>query len=80
MNGETLKDIRNELDLTVVDFGLALGYTGNDNTISDTVRKYERGKKDIPPWIARLAIALVTLHRHQIDLDQFEREVELFGN
>jgi hypothetical protein len=31
--------------------GRALGYTGNDNSSSTTIRAYERGKKPIPPDI-----------------------------
>lgn len=55
MNGATFKRIRKELGLTVIQWGLALGYLGNDNTVSVQVRRYELGTRDIPPWIARLA-------------------------
>lgn len=37
--------------------GRALGYEGQDNTVSVSVRRYEAPHgRPIPPWIARLAI------------------------
>jgi hypothetical protein len=34
---------------------VALGYRGNDNSVSVTVRRYEAPGRKIPPHIARLA-------------------------
>jgi transcriptional regulator with XRE-family HTH domain len=49
------KKIRHGLGLSVVGFGRALGYEGQPNTISTTIRRYECGMREIPPWIANLA-------------------------
>lgn len=56
MQGDELKAIRRQLGLTVRELGVAFGYTGNANSVGLTIRRYERGEKPIPPWIARLAI------------------------
>ena len=55
MTGPELKAIRQKLGLSVVEFGRALGYQGQRQTVDVTVRRYELGTRDIPPWIARLA-------------------------
>lgn len=55
MTGPELKAIREKLGLSVIQMGRALGYSGNDNTISVQVRRYELGMREIPEWIARLA-------------------------
>lgn len=54
MTGPEMKDIRERLDLSVVQLGRAIGYTGNRATVDVTVRRYELGSREIPPWIARL--------------------------
>jgi transcriptional regulator with XRE-family HTH domain len=54
MTGPELKAIRHKLGLSTVEMGRAIGYEGQDNTVSVTVRKYESGGRPIPPWIARL--------------------------
>jgi len=58
MSGEQMLVIRTGLGLTRVQFGLAIGYSGDRNTVNDVVRKYEQGNKPIPPWIATTARAL----------------------
>ena len=58
MTGTEMSEIRRRLDLDVVEFGIELGYRGNAMTISTTIRKYERGAKPIPAWIATAARAL----------------------
>jgi transcriptional regulator with XRE-family HTH domain len=55
MTGQELKTIRKGLGLSVIEMGLALGYQGNDNTLSVQIRRYELGYRPIPPWIGRLA-------------------------
>ena len=55
MTGPEFTAIRKRLGLSTVEMGRALGYEGQDNTVSVTVRRYESGQRDIPPWIARLA-------------------------
>lgn len=56
MTGSELKAIRRQLGLSTKELGRALGYRGNDNTISVQVRQYESDAREIPPWIERLAI------------------------
>jgi transcriptional regulator with XRE-family HTH domain len=55
MNGQELRLIRRSLGLTVRELGYAIGYRGNQNTVSVAIRLYEGGKRPIPPWIGRLA-------------------------
>ena len=54
MTGDKMKEIRRAIGLTALELGRAIGYQGNDNTIEVTVYRYEAGKREIPPWIARL--------------------------
>lgn len=56
MTGDELADIRRSLKLSIVRFGRALGHSGDDKNISRTMRRYESNEKEIPPWIARLAL------------------------
>jgi len=56
MTGDELADIRKRLRLSTLRFGLALGYSGGDENINRTIRRYEIGDKPVPPWIERLAI------------------------
>lgn len=51
MTGEELKAARQRLGLGVVELGRKLGYTGKANSVSVTVRRYERSDK-IPDHIA----------------------------
>lgn len=55
MTGPELAAIRKHLGLGTVAFGRALGYRGNDNTVSVAIRLYESDGRPIPPWIANLA-------------------------
>jgi transcriptional regulator with XRE-family HTH domain len=54
MNGQELRSIRRQLGLTARELGYAIGYRGNQNTVSVAIRLYEGGKRPIPPWIGRL--------------------------
>jgi transcriptional regulator with XRE-family HTH domain len=54
MNGQELRSIRRSLGLTVRELGYAIGYRGNQNTVSVQIRQYEGGHKTMPPWIERL--------------------------
>lgn len=56
MTGEEFKKIREQLRLSVVDFGAALGYLGNTNSIWVRIREFERGKRPVPESAARLAL------------------------
>lgn len=63
MTSEEFAAIRKRTGLGVVDFGRALGYAGNMNTVSVLVRAYERGKKAVPPRIAEVARGLPAKQR-----------------
>jgi hypothetical protein len=57
MTGPEFSAIRKRLGLSVISWGRALGYQGTDDTVSVTVRRYEAPNgREIPPWIARLAL------------------------
>lgn len=56
MTGAELYDIRKRLGLSLYAMGRALGYEGSRNTVQVAMSRYERGDREIPPWIARLAI------------------------
>jgi hypothetical protein len=53
MTGQQFREIRHKRGLTVVQLGLLLGYQGNLNTVSKTVRGYE-GRDAVPEHIGRL--------------------------
>lgn len=55
MTGSEFLSIRQQLGFTLMQWGRALGYQGDRNTVQVAVRRYESGARDIPPWIARLA-------------------------
>jgi transcriptional regulator with XRE-family HTH domain len=58
MTGAELRSIRQSLGLTLSQFGKALGYSGNKNTLSVQIRRFESGARVIPPWIALTAKSL----------------------
>lgn len=53
-----MRSIRQELGLSTVAFGRALGYRGNTNTVQLQIRRFERDRDTIPPWAARVARGL----------------------
>lgn len=55
MTGAELKAIRKRLGLSTTEMGRAFGYAGGDVSTSGTIRKYESGQREIPPWLGRLA-------------------------
>ena len=60
MTGHEFKAARKRMGLTVVQMGLLMGYDGNLNTISKTVRGYEaRRSERVPGHIGRLVDLLV---------------------
>lgn len=58
MTGAELRKIRFEIGLGVVEFGRALGFAGNPNSISVHVRRMENGRKPITITTARRALKL----------------------
>lgn len=63
MTGAELRAIRQQLGLSLVQMGRALGYAGNRNTLQVSVARYEDDTREIPPWIERLA---TMYHKHGI--------------
>lgn len=58
MAGDELARIRDGLGLTRVQLGNSIGYGGNWNTVNETIKQYESGRKPIPRWIATTVRAL----------------------
>ncbi len=56
MTGEDMKRIRHQLGFSTLQLGRAIGYVGGENTVSVTIRRYESGQREIPPWIGRLLL------------------------
>lgn len=54
MQGNEMKAIRELLGMTELQLARAIGYTGTDRNDDTRIREYERGKKKIPLYIARL--------------------------
>jgi transcriptional regulator with XRE-family HTH domain len=52
MTGAELRSIRQSLGLTLSGMGKALGYSGNKNTLSVQIRRFESGARVIPNPIA----------------------------
>jgi transcriptional regulator with XRE-family HTH domain len=59
MTGERLKEIREALGLGIVKFARSLGYSGNANTLSVRIRRFERDVLPIPDEVAENAERLV---------------------
>lgn len=55
MTGDELKRTRHQLGMSTWRFGLALGYQGNRNSVQVAIRRLERGGRDVPPAVGRLA-------------------------
>lgn len=54
MQGKEMRAIRERLGMTELQLARALGYTGTDRNDDTRIREYERGKKQIPLYVARL--------------------------
>lgn len=87
MTGDEMRAIREGLGLSQVQFGNALGYgSGNRNTVSITVDRYERGKRLIPKWVATTVRALdrdgllvfINSYRGADDQVEFVRQLSLY--
>jgi transcriptional regulator with XRE-family HTH domain len=82
MTGAELKAIRQALGFTLSGFGRALGYSGNKNTLSVQIRRFESGARPIPANIEAKAKAKLTEKREVLStklwqrawLEKFERE------
>jgi transcriptional regulator with XRE-family HTH domain len=56
VTGAELKAIREAFGLSAAAMGRALGYSGPKANIAVHIRRFERGDRHIPFWIARLAL------------------------
>jgi len=54
MNGAELKRLRLAMRLDELQVGRAIGYTGTDRNVINRIREFERDKKQVPLYIARL--------------------------
>lgn len=54
MNGAEMRAIRKRLNLDELGLARQIGYTGTDRNDITRIREYERDKKQIPLYIARL--------------------------
>lgn len=54
MQGAEMKVIRLRLNLSELGLARQIGYTGTDRNDATRIREYERDKKQIPLYIARL--------------------------
>lgn len=61
MTPKEFRNIRQSMGLTTAQFAEELGYVGSERNNSHRIGEYERGKKLLPPYIARLAYLI---HEH----------------
>lgn len=66
ITGRDLKRLREALGMSKVEFGVAIGYVGNDNTLTQTIRRIENGDREARP----LAIEMAVLLSHQLPGDE----------
>lgn len=71
MNGKEMAQIRGQLALDRVAFARLLGYTGTDRNDDTRIRKYENDKQQIPLYIARLVVMVLTYHTLTKALPEF---------
>lgn len=58
MTGQEMRELREDLELSITEFGRKIGYSGVPNTVKHSIRQYETGKRGIPQWIAMAARSL----------------------
>ena len=56
MTGPELRAIRLGLGLSLSKWGRALGYSGDRQVLASAMHRYEAGEREVPEWIARLAV------------------------
>ena len=54
--GDDMQRIRHQLELSTLELGRVIGYEGADDTVRVTIRRYESGRRPIPPWLGRLIL------------------------
>lgn len=86
MTGLQMQRIREGLGLTRVQFGNAIGYNGNWNTVNEGIKQYENERKPIPRWIAVTVRALdrdgllefITAYKGRDDRADFVRALSVY--
>lgn len=66
MTGDEMAEVRQRLGLTQSQFGSLIGYEGNRNTMEQVIKRYERGIKPIPLYLARYIWLLTMLAFDQV--------------
>ena len=64
MTGPEMKAIREKMGLERLEFARLVGYTGIDRNVLSSMKKMERGQKQIPLTIARL-VWLLSAHQRR---------------
>jgi hypothetical protein len=55
VTAKEFRAIREGLNLTAIQWGLALGYAGEPTSVARAIYYYESGDREIPERVARLA-------------------------
>lgn len=72
MTGREFKTARQEFQMGKREFGELLGYTGEPANICSTMRRFETGRREVPPSAERIIMLLRWFkedHGHLPDLD-----------
>lgn len=72
MTGREFKAARQEFQMGKREFGELLGYTGEPANICSTMRRFETGRREVPPAAERVIMLLRWFkedHGHLPDLD-----------
>jgi hypothetical protein len=75
MDRHAFKAIRQSFNFSCYQWGIALGYGGKHDNIRKTIERYEKGEREVPPIVARLASMY---YEHGIP-DEFDPHSENFG-
>ena len=54
MSPSEFKSIRQQLGLSTIAMGRAIGYDGTDESVAVNIRRFEAGMRPIPPTVAVL--------------------------
>jgi len=71
MTGPEMKAIRQKMGLECLEFARLVGYTGSERNVISSMKKMERGQKQIPLTIARLTWLLAAHQRRTGILPEF---------
>ena len=77
MTGADMALCRHAFGLGRREFAVLLGYTGEPRNNWVMIKRYESGKRDIPPTIERLVKLLRWYHHTTGETPDFETELEI---